>query len=1046
MRRAMKPLFLLWIAVSPALHAVPGGPGGPIEFNRDVRPILSDKCFACHGPDAGKRQAGLRLDRDEVAYKPLASGRTPIVPGNPAESELARRIRASDPADVMPPPETEKSLSESEKALLLGWIAEGGKWQAHWAYLPLRRPELPEPGQRAGAGAALGAIDLFIDARRAEQGLAPLPEADAVTLLRRAHADLTGLPPGQEDLEAFLAETRSRPDAFERLADRLLASPAFGERLSAFWLDLARYADTVGYHGDQDQGVWPYRDYVIRSFNENRPFDEFTIEQVAGDLLPEPSLEQRIASGYNRLAMKSAEGGVQDKEYLAKYAAERVRAVSGAWLGSTLGCSECHDHKFDPFTTRDFYRFAAFWSDLTERGIYGGAEGSGEWGPRVKVPDAAQSARLKSIEAEIAKLDAVMGASTDALEAEELAWERSLGAPPEWTALAPVEPRSMGGAELKALDDRSVLASGANADAERYTLTLRGLPASITALRLEALPDESLPKKGPGRARNGNFVLTEVIVRCRRAGAAGAEPVALQNPSASHEQTSAAEKHPYGRWAIASAIDGDAKGAEFGWAILDSVGRAHEAVFELADAIAAAEGGELSIELVQSHGQGGHNLGRFRLSATASPKPVRVFGAGLPEAIVEILRVPRERRSDEQRRALSAQFRGIAPSLEPERKRLAELRRELGDLEKRLPTMLVTVAMPSPRAMRVLPRGNWMDDSGEAVAPGVPHFLPQLETGERRATRLDLARWLVAPENPLTPRAFANRIWKLFFGAGLSRRLEDLGSQGEWPSHPELLDWLAAEFRGSGWDVKRLVKTIVGSRSYRLSSAASADLLARDPYNRWLARQARFRLDAELVRDAALAASGLLTRTIGGPSARPYQPPGYWAYLNFPAREWQNDAGENQYRRGLYTHWQRQYLHPSLLAFDAPSREECVADRTRSNTPLQALVLLNDPSYVEAARAFAGRILRLGGASPQERLAWAFREALSRAPRPEEAELLLALAEKHLDAYRRDPKAAAELLGLGQAPSPAGLDPSEHAAWTSVARALFNLHAFITRS
>ncbi|MBI4606546.1 MAG: PSD1 domain-containing protein [Planctomycetes bacterium] len=1037
-----KPLWACVTLVAAAVPAVSAAPAlaAPVEFNRDVRPVLSEKCFRCHGPDPGQRKAGLRLDLAAVATAPAKSGKAAVVPGKPAESELLRRVLSPDPDERMPPASTGKSVTEAEVALLRRWIEEGARWQDHWCYMPLERPA---PRVPPAGSAARSEVDAFILERLAAEGLRPSSEADRVTLIRRLSFDLLGLPPQPEEVDDFLSD--ESPDACERLADRLLASPAFGERMAAWWLDLARYADTVGYHGDQDQGVWPYRDYVIRTFNEDRPFDRFTLEQIAGDLLPDATIEQKVASGYNRLAMKSAEGGVQDKEYLAKYAAERVRSVSGAWMGATFGCAECHDHKYDPFTTRDFYRFAAFWADTTERGIYGGAESSGEWGPKMKVPDAEQEARRRRLDAEIAATRARIDGPAKALDAEEEAWERSLGAPAAWTALRPLAVSSAGGAALEVKEDGSVLASGPNPDADSYTVTAEAPPWEVTAFRLEALPDESLPKKGPGRAANGNFVLTELSVRLKPAGAAGELEVPLQSPSASHEQTSLAEKNPYGRWSIEAAIDGEAKGAAHGWAILDRVGQPHEAVFETRPGSAAAPGGTFTFVLKQAHGNGGHNLGRFRLSVTSSPRPVRVFGAGLPASTIEVLKVDRVLRSEAQRKEVAAYFRSIAPSLEPARKRLADLQREREDLEKRIPTMLVTVAR-EPRTLRVLARGNWMDDSGEVVEPGVPAFLPQLKPAGPRATRLDLARWLTAPENPVTARAFVNRLWKLAFGAGLSRRLDDLGSQGDWPSHPELLDGLAAGFRDSGWSVKGLLRRIVSSAAYRQASLAPPELLERDPQNRLIARQVRFRLEAEAVRDAVLAASGLLARRIGGPSAKPYQPPGYWAYLNFPVREWRNDSGEDQYRRGLYTHWQRQYLHPSLLAFDAPCREECVADRVRSNTPLQALVLLNDPTYVEAARALAERALREGGSSASGRLRWACREALSREPRSAEAEVLHDLVAKHLKEYRADPKAASDLLATGQLRVPADLDRAELAAWTSAARAILNLHETITRS
>ncbi len=746
----------------------------PVDFNRDIRPILSDNCFKCHGPDARTRKGDLRLD----------------TPGGLGDGTgLVERVTAADPGEVMPPPKSGKKLTAKQIDTLKKWADQGAKYEGHWAFQPNKRPAPP-------AGAA-HPVDAFVLAELARQGLKPSPEADRVTLVRRLSFDLLGLPPTPDEVAAFVAD--QSPDAYGKLVDRLLASPHYGERMAMFWLDLVRYADSVGYHGDQPVSVSPYRDWVIRAFNANMPFDRFTTLQLAGDLVPDATTEGQVAAGYNRLGMMSAEGGVQPKEYLAKYAAERVRNLSGAWLGVTVGCAECHDHKFDPFTARDFYRLEAFFADIQEQGIYNG----GTFGPSMPVPGPRQKAELDRLDAAAVEL------------------------------------------------------------------------------------------------------------------AAGKDPAA-------------------GVAAIAGA---------------------------------------------------------------AARTPVQV--------------------------------------------KRAKLDRDRAAFLKTVPTTLVTVRVP-PRPTRVLPRGNWMDDTGPVVDPGFPAALGKPATSKERLTRLDLARWVTAADNPLTSRALANRLWKLLFGAGLSRKLDDLGSQGEWPTHPELLDYLAARL-ADGWDVKALVRLIVTSAAYRQASVAPKGSADTDSFNKWVGRQGRFRLDAEVVRDNALSVSGLLSPEVGGPSVKPYQPAGYWAYLNFPAREWQNDAGDRLYRRGLYTHWQRQYLHPSLLAFDAPSREECTADRVRSNTPLQALVLLNDPTYVEAARALAERAVAAGTAD-DDRLDWMFRWAVSRPLKPAEREVLAALLAKHRAEYAENPEAAKALLKVGAKPTAAGVPPAEIAAWTSVARAVLNLHAVVTRN
>ncbi|MBX7169079.1 MAG: PSD1 and planctomycete cytochrome C domain-containing protein [Pirellulales bacterium] len=1007
-----------------------------VEFNRDVRPILSDNCYFCHGPDKNKRQADLRLDtRAGLFGESDVPGS--VVAGDPNASELWRRMVSADPDEHMPPAESGKQPSEHELAIVRRWIEQGAEWEGHWSFTAIKRPAPPE------TAGAVAPIDAFIGEALHAAGLNPSPPAPAHVLVRRLALDLTGLPPSIDLVEGFAADP-SGP-AYERLVDQLLASPAFGERMAVWWLDLVRYADSVGYHGDQPVSVYAFREYIINAFNGNKRFDQFTIEQLAGDLLPEPTSEQRVASGYNRLGMMSAEGGVQDKEYLAKYIAERVRNLGGTWLGLTLGCAECHNHKFDPLATRDFYRFEAFFADLEERGLYSGANVNGEWGPRMQVPSPEQAQRQSELQAAIAATRAVLGTETPELAAAQAAWEAAQIA---WTVLRPTSVVSAGGAELKVLDDGSILAAGKNPDRDTYTLSFAELPQGTTALRLETLPHDSLPQQGPGRAGNGNFVLSELTLAVQPASGDALGPITISRAEADHEQTSFAEANPYGRWAVAAAIDGDAKGPTWGWAILDQAGRDHRAVFELAADLALEPGNHLRLTLAQNLDNPGHNLGRFRVSAATASRPVSV-AAALPEAIAAILAVPVDARQVEQRQALAAHFRTITPLLDGERAKLAEFERQLAELDKQIPTTLVARAV-EPRLIRLLPRGNWMDDSGEIVEPGFPEFLsagataPAAPAGAR-LTRLDLAHWLVAPENPLVARVLANRLWKMFFGAGLSRKLDDLGAQGQWPTHPELLDYLAGQLIDSGWDLKRLVKQIVLSDTYRQSSVESPELRERDPDNRLWARQGRFRLEAEFVRDGALAASGLLVTQIGGPSVKPYQPPGYWAYLNFPPREWENDRGPALYRRGLYTHWQRQYLHPSLAAFDGPCREECTADRPLSNTPLQSLVLLNDPSYVEAARALAERMLH-ASADPLARLDWAFRTVVSRPIDPTEADVLLRLVEKHRQQYAADRAAADQLLAIGDHPAPADLDRAELAAWTSAARAVLNLHEAITRN
>jgi hypothetical protein len=838
-----------------------------IKFNRDIRPILSQNCFKCHGPDKDQREAELRLDTKEGLFGPVSGG-TALIAGKPNESAVIRRIKSTDPDERMPPPDSGKKLTADEIARLERWVQNGAEWEGHWAYIPPTRPEIPMVDP---AIATHNDIDRFVQAKLGEMGLRPAAEADRVTLIRRLSFDLIGLPPKPEEVDAFLNDQSD--GAYERLVDRLLSSPHYGERMAMYWLDLVRFADTIGYHSDNPRNITAYRDYVIKAFNENKPYSDFTVEQLAGDLIPMATTEQKTASGYNRLLMTTEEGGAQPKEYAAKYMADRVRNVSAVWLGATMGCAECHDHKFDPISTKDFYGMAAFFADVHETPV-------GKREPGMLLASDEQAAELKRFDDSIAGLKQKLNTDTTELAAAQAEWEGAV----------------------------------------------RELAAAETS------EDKPNPQE-------------EAVARPRR-----------------NRRNSA----PSDRY-----------------------------------------------------------------------KPAK--------EILDIVLIDANKRSDGQRTKVAAYYRTIAMLLEPLRSELATTEKKRTEFYDQIPKTLVSVA-DKPREMRVLPRGNWLDDSGEVVSPAVPHFLRQLDVAGRPASRMDLALWLTSRDNPLVARVFVNRLWMLLFGQGISRSMEDFGAQGEWPTNPELLDWLAVEFMDSGWDVKRLVRTMVTSRTYRLTSVPTAEQKSRDPLNRYFARQARWRLDAEMVRDNALAVSGLLVLRIGGESAKPYQPSGYWDFLNFPKRSWRHDSGEAQYRRGLYTFWQRTFLHPSMLAFDAPTREECTAERVRSNVPQQALVLLNDPSYVEAARTLAERVLREASSSDDERLNWLYQRVLSRPPKGEERTILIELLSKHRRQYSSDKDAAAKVISTGLAPVVKDLDAVELAAWTSVTRAVLNLHETISRN
>ena len=989
-----------------------------IDFARDIRPLLSDNCFACHGPDAKQRKADLRLDTRDGALADH-DGVSAIVPGKPGESELMRRIMTTDEDDLMPPPDSGKELNDADRALLRQWITDGAKYELHWAYKPITRTDPP----KVSNGTFIqNDIDRFVLAAMRAQGFEPTRESDRRTLIRRLSFDLTGLPPTWEQVQAFVKD-RS-PRAIEKLVDQLLSSPHYGERMAVFWLDLVRYADTMGYHSDNVQTKPLYRDYVINAFNNNMPFDQFTREQLAGDLMPGANRRQRIASGYNRLNMTTREGGSQPKEYIAIYLGDRVRNVSAVWMATTLGCTECHDHKYDPFTSQDFYSLGAFFADLEETPV-----GPQKYTP---LPTAAQQSEVNALKKRIPVIESVLNTQTPSLDTALAKWE---GSQVHWSVLEPSAASAANGTKLAILDDQSILASGNLPDVDTYTLTLKAAPAGTRAFRIEVLPDDSLPKKGPGRAGNGNFVITEVIVK------AHGNSVPLKNATASFEQMLANENNPYKKWSAASAIDGDARGASFGWAVLPKVGASQRLVFETDEAIDDAR--DLTIILKQAHGTQ-HTLGRFRISATAHSSKVTADSAAPPKNIADILAVPLDKRSDDQRKTLAAHFRSFVPELAVKRQELTDLKAKIKQLEKAFPTSLISVRLAKPRTVRILPRGNWQDESGPVVQPNIPSRL-NFSRGAELSTRGDLAEWVVSKDNPLTARVMVNRLWAMCFGRGLATPLDDFGAQGTPPTHPELLDWLAADFIEHGWDIKRTMKLLVTSGVYRQVSVTGAAAIESDPQNKWLARQGRWRLDAEMVRDNALAISGLLAKPIGGSSVKPYQPVGYWKHLNFPKRKWSHDSGVSQYRRGLYTFWCRTFLHPSMLAFDAPTREGCVAERTRSNIPQQALVLLNDPTYVEAARVFAERIVQQGGSSDEERLFWAFQRALSRKPTVAESDILLRLAKERSDYFAGNINAAQAAATAGEWPHSPSLKPEQVAAWTAVARTILNLYETTSR-
>lgn len=988
----------------------------PVSFNRDVRPILSNQCFVCHGPDAATREADLRLDTREGLFAEL-DGVPLIVPGDPEDSELFYRITAAHGDERMPPADSGLSLSAEQIETIAQWIREGAEWEGHWSYQPVARPPLPQVQNTAWGR---NPIDAFILAELEHRGWSPAPDADPRTLMRRLSFDLTGLPPTPEQVQAFAAQPLE--EAVASAIEELLASPHHAERLAVHWLDLVRYADTVGYHGDQDRPMSPYRDYVIDAFAANMPFDRFVREQLAGDLLPNPTVDQLVASGFNRLNQITAEGGAQPKEYLAIYAADRVRTTATAFLGSTLACAQCHDHKYDPFSARDFYSFAAFFADIEERGVFNGANNDGNWGPSVAVPSAEQAASIAASEQALALLEAQLATRTPELIEAQSEWESALASgqveqPQDFAWADEVRPQAtiggswnfVGAAEREPEFGERVRKQTGSGIVQHFfhdaaqTITLHEGDVFYTHVWLD-------PTNPP----------QTLMLQFNRGGSWdhrtfwGADKIdfgGIGNQNNGHRPVGGLPET--GKW-VRLEVDPAVVGLNAG---------------DVIQGMAFTQFGGLAYW--DQSGLRARNL-------LAS-----VHGIGLE--VQQWLGVAAAERPAEANAELNQHFLATTPILQPVRDKRSALVSQLAQQRAAVRTSLITRAR-EPRVMRVLPRGNWMDDSGEEVQPATPAFLPQGASAEDgRLTRLDLADWIVDPNNPLTARTFVNRLWALFFGEGLARTLEDLGAQGEWPTHPQLLDWLASEFVASGWDVRHIVRLIVSSRAYRQASVDDPAWRERDPQNRAFARQSAFRLDAEFVRDQALAASGLLNRSIGGASVKPYQPAGYWRELNFPMRQWQHDASELGLRRGLYTYWCRTFLHPSLLAFDAATREECTVERARSNTPQQALVLLNDPSFVEAARALALRAWNQPQLDDETRLQTMMQFVLQRDASASELVILRDLLQLRRQQFAADPDSAKRFLAVGDHATAAGWEPSELAAATSVARAILNLHESITR-
>ena len=1214
-----------------------------VDYNQDIRPILSDNCYACHGPDEKSRQANLRLDTKTGVFSE-PSGYPIIVPNEPEESELYLRITSEENGYRMPPADFNKTLTPEQIKVIKQWINEGAKWEEHWAFTTLVRPTPPNVKK---ADWVRNPIDAFILSRLEKEGLQPAKEADKRTLIRRLRFDLTGLPPTLEEIHQFLND--DSPNAYEKLINSFMAKPEHGEHMARFWLDVARYGDTHGLHLDNYREMWPYRDWVINAFNKNMPFDQFTIEQLAGDLLPEPTLDQRVATGFNRCHVTTSEGGSIAEEFFVRYAVDRANTTATVWMGLTAGCAQCHDHKYDPISQKEYYQLYAYFNNITENAMDGNRKDSP---PIVKLPTPEQQAQLAKYDDQIKDLDAQSKGSLPHIDAAQTAWENRM---PRWTSIKPDVVLSQGLATVEIRDDNSILASGMNPDKEVYEVIAQLPPGKWSAVRLEGMTDKSLPGSGIGRSDNSNVVLTgfsvdivpaamaeEMLNSAKEAAQKAAEEVkaAAKAKAAAEaktaEETKAAEeaapetdeekpadkaaepveeKDPWTpipivkAWAnkeqanadfvIANAIDDK---PETGWGLESNNNRdnSRQAIFLVANPF-GTEGGLLRIRLKHESEHAKHHFGRFRLAVTDAPtiypigskvalgnwhsagpftaehgniafynvyepetKPVNTndkFTVGSQELawkqqthwkdggvhndivgensatylyrnissetkqkatlylssndalkvwvnqtevlasniqrdaapdtdriqiqlnpgnnalllkvvnysglsgfffrmvsdapmvtanIVDTIAVERGKRNGDQQTQIREYYRRNVSTDEGLKKLYADItdtQNKRNSLNNSLTTTLVMQERSEPRGAYVLERGAY-EHRGEQVYPQTPAVLPPMVKGSL-PNRLSLAKWLVSAKHPLTARVTINRFWQHVFGTGIVRTSEDFGTQGAPPVHPELLDWLATEFVASGWDMQTMLKLMLTSATYRQSAQVTPEKLERDADNVLLSRAPRYRFDAEIVRDNALALSGLLYNRIGGPSVKPPQPGGLWKAVGFTGSNtdtFVKDSGADKiYRRSLYTFWKRTSPPPQMNILDAPSREACTIRRERTNTPMQALMLMNDPQFVEAARVFAERTIKEGGKTPEERLAYIFELATAREPKPKEASLLLETLQAHAEELKDDPEAAKELIAVGESKPDEKLDAVEVATWTMIANLILNLDEVLNK-
>ncbi|MCX7664476.1 MAG: PSD1 and planctomycete cytochrome C domain-containing protein [Gemmataceae bacterium] len=1034
----MRFLPIFFVFLTPSIQPIFAEPGSPsktpqkLDYTRDVKPILANTCFACHGPDEKSLKGKLRLDSREAALKGGKSGEPAIVPNKPDQSELIHRIFSKEKTEVMPPPHANKSLKPEEKEILKRWILEGADYQTHWAFTKPNKAPVPVFNDPKDKAWVMNPIDAFVLAKLKQAKLQPSSPADKVTLIRRVSLDLRGFSPSLEEIDQFLQDIS--PKAYENMVDRMLASNRYGEKMAAQWLDLARFGDTSGYHYDSTRQMWLYRDWLIRAFNENKPFDQFTIEELAGDLLPNPTLDQKVASGFNRNTRFNEEGGADPEEFVIRYGVDRTNTLGQVWLGMTLQCAECHTHKYDPITQKEYYQLYAFFTGIKEP-MTSGNHGQ-PLPPLLKIPTPEQEKILAQAKKQREEVLAQINQKLQTTKYQE----------PPLDNLPKPEPK-----EIVWVDDTLPKGAIPQGDGEKFKFveapapvlsgkksvfrTAMGLQQAFFTGATETLTINSpadvlfayvyLDPKNPPKTimlqfNNGNWE--------HRAYWGEDKAYLAGSPDGpNHRKMGPLPKT--GEW-----VRLEVTASQVG---LNQNDKLNGLAFTQVDGVIHWD--KAGIKQLPPDTKSLFSLAAWEVNAKKDNK--------LPPEVQNALKVEASKRNDAQKKTildyyLRNVYQNTRAVFEPLNKQLAELDAQIKQTEEAVPTTLISEEMEKPRDAYVLIRGDFLQ-KGEKVSRGLPQIFPPMPK-DAPLNRLGLAKWLTSPEHPLTARVAVNRLWGQLFGNGLVRTQGDFGTQGELPSHPELLDYLAVEFVESGWDIKKLLKMMLMSNTYQQTSAFEGNIPDVDPSNRLLYKAPRFRITAEEIRDNALAISGLLSNKIGGPSVMPYQPPDFYKGKH-EGWQWKPAEGEDQYRRGLYTFWRRTSLHPMFALFDAPSREECTTQRARTNTPLQALVTMNDPTFVEASRVFAQNVLTQGPATLEEKVEWAFRRALSRKPSAAERAVLLKRYEILLDRYRKEPALAQLAVKVGQYPQPQKVDVAEHAAWMGICNILLNLDETITR-